>query len=579
MRGFTFEQAADHAARIFLLGPALALISFAVWRRWKAERFADRINPRTLALASSAFSILLLSFMIFFVFRGRPIVDDELTYSSTARFYSYGRIGGEVPPDMIREPFTVITLRGATGKYLPGESLVQVPGVRVGYPALMHIPLALLILFCVWRATRLLGGDELAGWTTALVALSPMFIYCNATGQSQTSSLAAIAVAGLGYAEAKTARPWVGALLVSIGVVFGVFCRIQAMVPIGTVLVIATLFVLYRSRNFLALSAMLAVLAAGAATLAWFNWYLTGSPTKLPWALFSPVEHWGFGRVWTVDSYTHNFRTLLENLAVVIVRMNVWWLGWPLGILLLVYWWRIGRPSDGGVRMWLIASSLFIAVQAAYYSTGISDVGPIYHFELLIPLGLIGGNTIVAALKRSPRLAIVVLLLQFGVGTTQFLVTQGLRLERLVTVINMGAEDVVERMHKPAFVMVEGMCSEALRIGWLHSNFPQRCRTPDCDVISYTRPAPSVVPNYIRYFRNRNCYYVRHDPKTWELVLYTCDEAKGLLQRPITFRDCLSVPSTAQILGWYDPQRAILRRYQEVFGKAALEKITGQELR
>jgi len=357
MRGFTFEQAVDHAARIFLLGPALALIAYGAWRSWRFERLAERIDPRRLAIAASAFSILLTSVMILGVLRGRPIVDDELTYSSTARFYRFGQMGWEVPPGFIREPFSVITNVGLTGKYLPGESLVQVPGVIFGIPALMHIPLAALILFCVWRATRKLGGEQLAGWTTALVALSPMFIYCNATGQSQTSSLAAVALAGLGYAEAKTARPWLGAVLVGAGVVFGVFCRIQAMMPIGTVLVIATAWLLYRSRAFAPLAAMFVILAAGAATLGWYNDHLTGSPLTLPWNLFTPAEHFGFGRVWTVDDYTHNFRTMIENLIVVTIRMNVWWLGWPLGILLLVYWWRSGHPTAGALPVWLIASA------------------------------------------------------------------------------------------------------------------------------------------------------------------------------------------------------------------------------
>jgi len=63
------------------------------------------------------------------------------------------------------------------------------------------------------------------------------------------------------------------------------------------------------------------------------------------------------------------------------------------------------------------------------------------------------------------------------------------------------------------------------------------------------------------------------------LELSTCDEARQLLQRPLTFRDCIVVPSTAQVFGWYNPSDAIRRRIEAVFGKGALEKAAQTELR
>jgi len=561
MRGFTIEQFADHAARLFLLGPALVLLAFAV-AGFDLQPL-KRASLRTAALAVSGLSICLIAFVMFVVLRGRPIVDDELTYNSMAGTYASGHLALPLMPGMLREPFTVATRIGMTGKYLPGEALVQVPGVLVAFPALMHLPLAALALFCVFRATSLLGDPRIAAWTTIFVAASPMFILCAATSQSQLTSLACCAVAGLGYAYIERERPWLGAMLLAIGVVFGVFTRIQAIVPIGAVLVIAALWRLFRQHRLGSMAFLLALLAGGAGLLFWYDWLLTGKPLMLPWNLFRPPEHYGFGAIWPNDSFHHNLRTLLENLLVSAVRLNVWWLGWPLGLALLIHWLMNGRALIGGGRVWVVAAIAFIAFQAGYYSTGISDVGPIYHFELLIPLAIIGANAVAAAFVRSPRLAAAWLLVNFAIATPAFLWTQTSRLNRLTHTIHDEVDARLARLEKPALLLYEWSCGESLRMGWIHSTFPKRWRTDRDDVITYARPLPRHVATYIAQFPGRHCYYYRRNPDTWAPEVYPCEAAKDLMSRPVGLVNCISLPSTAQKMGLYDPWGEIRRRQQE----------------
>jgi hypothetical protein len=558
MRGFTVEQAADHLARLLLFAPALALLAIGIARRWPIDERLPRIAPRTAALAVSCASLVLISVVMFDILRGRAIVDDELTYSSTADFFLEGRIGGEVPPGMPREPFSIRTNRGLTGKYLPGESLVQVPGAAIGQAALMHLPLAALTLFCLWQATLLLSGDErLAAWSVALVAASPMFILCSATMQSQPSSLAALAVAGLGVAHAMRGRAWLGALLLGIGVDLAVLCRIQSAVPFGTVLVLFAIAALWRRRAFPSLALLVAILAGGAASIAMYDAMLSGSPLTLPWTLYKPVEHYGFGQVLPIDSFRHSARTLIENLGVVLVRMNAWWLGWPVSLPLLVFGRRGRLPLH-----WMIGAIVFVVVQAGYYSTGVSDVGQIYHYELLIPLALLGASAIVTALERNRRLAVAVLVVGFGLGTTQFLWTQTARVYRLVTAIHRDAEAALAEMQTPALLLHEFQCSETLSIGWVQASFPVRWRTPRHEVITYPRPLPRFVSAYEQHFANRRCYYFRRNPQTMQPELYRCDDprARQLMARPILATNCMYIPSTAEELGWYHPWQELAKR-------------------
>src|SRR6185503_18273920 len=100
---------------------------------------------------------------------------------------------GVVPPDV----FTVKTLVGYTGKYLPGEGIVQILGVVVGMAPLLHLPLLALTLYSFHRALLLRSGARIADFGTLALALSPMVMLTTATGLSQSTSLCMIALAGL----------------------------------------------------------------------------------------------------------------------------------------------------------------------------------------------------------------------------------------------------------------------------------------------------------------------------------------------------------------------------------------------
>src|SRR5262249_31378035 len=159
--------------------------------------------------------------------------------------------------------FTVRTLAGYTGKYLPGEAIVQILGVLVGLAPLLHLPLYALTLLAFHRALLLRSGARIADLGALALALSPMVMLTTATGLSQATSLCMVVLAGLGFEWTRSERALAGAALLGFAVAFGFATRPQTMLPVGAVLVPWAGIALLRRRSFGALALLAGVLAAG----------------------------------------------------------------------------------------------------------------------------------------------------------------------------------------------------------------------------------------------------------------------------------------------------------------------------
>jgi hypothetical protein len=550
MRGFTLEQLVAHLSAILVGAPALLLLWYGLRRagpRAPTLRELERI-----ALVTSGVSLALSALVLCVVLRGRAIVDDELVYRMQAALLAQGKLALDVPV-LTPEVFTIQSRVGLTGKYLFGEPLVQIPGALIGLPAIAHIPLAALSLLALHRATRLLADRTLAAWAVLFVACSPMFILTTATAQSQATSLFCLAIAGLGYAEARERNPWAGAIAVAMGIGFGVSVRAQVAVPAGLVAVPMAGISLFRRRAFGAVAAAVAVLAAWAVVIGAYDRELTGSALRLPWYAVRPIEHYGFGQVWDNLPYRHTVWRAVQNQGVVLVRFNLWWLGWPAS-LLLVGWWLRGRRETRGARIWLWSGAALIAFEFFYYSTGVSDTGPIYHYELLLPAALLAANAVHDAMERDPRATGALLAIHFGLGTLSTIWLQTARLDRLVSTIHDDVDQALATIEPPAVVFHEPLCTESVSRGWMRETLSRRDRAPWDPIVTYPRPPPSAVRDTMSRFQDRACWYFRVDPRSQSPRVLPCSVAAPLFERPTRNPGrCLYLPSTAQRLGYYDP--------------------------
>src|SRR5207244_6272761 len=119
-------------------------------------------------------------------------------------FFSTGHIAG---PDLGVSPhdyFTVPSRLGYTIKYLPGEPLLQIPGVLLGVPALLHLPIVLVTLWAWHEALRRSSGIGIARFGSICLACSPMLMFTSATGLSHAGCLMWVVLLGLGLGLGNT---------------------------------------------------------------------------------------------------------------------------------------------------------------------------------------------------------------------------------------------------------------------------------------------------------------------------------------------------------------------------------------
>jgi hypothetical protein len=552
MRGFTLEQLANHVLRVLVLGPGLLLLSLGLARVLQLAPTQRLPLIERAHSAAVALSVLVSGYVMLFVLRGRAITDDEVTYAAMARTFTRGLLAEPRFPGQLLDFFEVLTHRGVTGKYLFGEPLVQMLGVLVSMPPLVHLPLNALTLFALQRTVQLLWGDRtLAAASCALLAISPMFVLCAATGQSQTTSLTCVVLCILGYAQAKQRAPVWGGVLAGAALAFGLSVRIQSLVPAGAVVGGAFVLLALRTRNLRALAAFVGMSLVGVVLIGLYNRALSGHALELPWFLQGPgVERYGFVQVWSNKDFVHRPLGALQNLWVVAVRMNGWWLGWPLALLLV---WRRSPLQrvwrHGAIFVWVsVALTVF---ELGYYSTGVSDVGPIYHFELLPCLCILAAQCLIELWRKRPELAMTAVFIHVLFGTGSMLWEQTARLGRLMHAVYAEPESILASLPAQSLLLVEPGCDGTARLGWLHRPFVLVTHDPRAPVVIYSRPNPRQLDAFLAQFPERACYYLARDEQLQPLHI-PCAAARNQLTRPFPVDDsaelCLHLHSTAEKL-------------------------------
>jgi hypothetical protein len=562
MRGLTYEQLWGHVRRALLLGPGVLLLVWGLAARVQLRPPSDL--RRVMKWCAGACSALTAALM-FGVFRGRAITLDELNYAMQASFYRAGRLTGVDLGISPGDLFTIQTRLGYTGKYLPGEGVMQMLGVAVGIPALMHLPIVGATLWAFYQAVRRSSGVAFAQLATAALAISPMLAFTSATGLSHASALLWVVLMGLGLELVKEGRWQVGAVLSAVTFSIGLMTRPQSLIPAGTVLGVALLWQLTKQRAWAGLITLAAVAGAGMSLLFAYNVALSGSPWRLPWFLQCEAEHYGFGPVWRSGTYEHTLRTGLENLLVVATRLNAWWLGFPFSLGVLGLWLGWGRRT-AGASIWFWVGAAVIVFEFAYYSPGGSDVGAIYHYELLLPGAIVAAAVAERLMQSSYGPLLIAVSLALGTGS--WVVEQALRCERLITTIHRDSDAVLAKVQKPALIIHETLQNETVSNGWVGAPaFPRQWREPTDEVVTWPRVHPSVLERAARVYPGRHCYYFRYRPGTNAPELETCERARELLARSTTEPAVDVAPfwirPTAYYRTSYDPARevaALLKR-------------------
>jgi hypothetical protein len=355
-------------------------------------------------LAILAFS--LVAVLQLAVFRGDTITSDENSYLFQARLFAIGRTWTATPPErnLLQFPSSMINLthRRWFSRYTAGHPLALVPGVLAGLPALVPLVFSAGSVVLIFLLARRFYDEPTARVAGALTALSPFFLSMHATLLSHTTSLFCLAVFALACARALESRHVGWGILAgaSLGYLFNTrpYTAVLTAWPFLAWLAWRTA----RTRSGPLVRQGLALAATAALFLvAYFgyNHLTTGYWRLSPYTYYNRSEGIGFGAV-MVSDYVHTPERGLRQTLRNVTRLNHWWLGfngslWVLVGLCLTRW-RLQEAVLALSALSLIAGYFF------FWFGGISTVGPLYYFEALVPLALLGAHSLVTIWRRWP---------------------------------------------------------------------------------------------------------------------------------------------------------------------------------
>jgi hypothetical protein len=388
--------------KILLLLPAAVLGSVAMARSGIRFRFPTHINYPLAVGSLSAIAAIVLVLSTQFLFHETEVTDDENTFDFQARTLLLGRVVNPPPPvaKSFQNTFIINDGRQWVGKYTLGHPFVIAVGMALGNRYVLTIALSVLTLLLIYLISLKVYGDKkVALLTLCLGAISPFFYLVSSSRLSHTTSAFFLALFMYLFLQSRNMieKKGVGTFLSFLaGVALGYAFNVRSLTALGFALPfgIATALDLRQHKPGTLSKGLF--LAAGFALMAcitlWYTGVVTGNPLTFPFHYYDSGEALGFG----VNG--HNILTAVRNLAISLGRLNGVFLGFPLS-LLFVFILLFDRKGFGdllslGILGGIITAYLF------YYSPGVSDLGPVYYYEAIIPLLLLTARGVVFLHRR-----------------------------------------------------------------------------------------------------------------------------------------------------------------------------------
>ncbi|WP_435363795.1 ArnT family glycosyltransferase [Haloarchaeobius sp. DYHT-AS-18] len=433
-----------------------------------------RVDRLRTALATRYAPTLLLSLLtgtvVFLIaselFPYHSLNHDEGVYLQQAALLLDGQFQHYPPAglaDEFRPWFFVVDEGAMYPKYAPVPAGMFALGLAVGLPRLALAAIAagnvgLVVTLGTEAFDRRVG--VLAG---ILLVLSPMFLLASSLFLPYAPTTFLNLLFALGYVravradEATASRRW--AALAGVAIALSFFGRPYTAVLFALPFIGHACWTLWtgyrhdaaRLRPQLTRNLVIAMLGiSGVVAALGYNWLLTGDPLLFPFEAFAPLDGLGFGQrrivdhalVWTPALSVRATTTLLVLFAQSWTAAG--WAGTVVFVVGLLAWAghlrarestpSIDRPhlSDDALRLLLLGIFVSVIVGNLYFwgtynvQGGLEDPndgllaihGPIYHFDMLVPLSVFGAFGVVGVGERlretvaatySPRTARVVL--------------------------------------------------------------------------------------------------------------------------------------------------------------------------
>jgi hypothetical protein len=427
---FVLPEELAQAALFAVFGTAaLVLLTGGLLATSLPERLlamGGRLLSRPWLAAGGAGVFVLVSSLLIsrVVLRRAPICDDENTYRFIAQTLEQGALvapspGSDLP--FYREQFVVITDKARYGKYPIGFPIMLTLGRLVGAESLIVPLLTATLVLLTMLVGRGVYDRRTAALGAVLLALSPQILVTGGTWLSQPAAAVCLAIALVCLlAMERTDAQRVG-WAAAAGLALGYGCLVRPLpggLFVGVVLL--HMAVEQRSRRFSLATwgALLAPLLAFGAIIAMINRAQTGH------ALLSAYQA-AHQSAPVAAFLTAPTAQRTSSLVGALVRLDHWFLGWPLALALCA----LARRNARARLLWGV-----VAAEAAYRllspKVGVGTAGPLYVFEALPALALLeadglrqlaAGRWRLSTLVPGPRLAPVLILSGAFVCATMFL--------------------------------------------------------------------------------------------------------------------------------------------------------------
>ncbi|MCD6384173.1 glycosyltransferase family 39 protein [Candidatus Sumerlaeota bacterium] len=405
MRYIPYRQMSSMFWKIALLFPGTLFLALFLTLKGTVIILEPLADKKSLHWYLALAAVILIIVFVNVVYHHTPITDDESTYDLQARILLDGKLYGPPPP--VEESFDtyfIITKGKYTGKYTLGHPLFLALGMLLGSSYFFPIVLSGALILIIYQISLLLYNDRrLALLSAFLMLISPFYLFTSSTRLSHTTTAFFLGLFMLLFLKLTTSMPKRKTpLLYSFfaGVCAGVAFNVRPLTAIGfTASFAIILLVMVFQRKPKSLITLLVMVAGFLPILAltlWYNKEITGSWLEFPFHYYNPQERLGFGAMLRQGHYVHTPVKSIINLTVSALRMNAFLLGFPISLLFVLVMLFV-RPLESGDKLSLAIIGTYCFVYAFYYSPGVSDTGPIYYYELIIPLILLSARGIVIA--------------------------------------------------------------------------------------------------------------------------------------------------------------------------------------
>jgi len=383
---------------LFLLLPGIIFLAMAfsrskdIYLRESLKHLSIKINISVFTILIALIVAVLIYLLMSFTFSYSPLTDDEGAYLFQAQIFSKGKLYFPLPPSPENFSNVFIILRDGKwcGKYTFGYPLILMFGVLAGYVYLIPILLSMLnIIFVSFLLKEIYEKSDEYRTNLFLILIffltSPFYLLTSSTLLSHSFNLLLLVL--FLWSTIKTFKTENKIYPILMGITIGWVFNVRQLTAVawGFPVFIFILYMLYKDFRKWIVKIVLMGLPFLLFILAFFyyNKVITGSYLLTPFNFYDPQEKMGFTEVLS-RHYLHTPLLALTNLFSSLLKMNIYLLGWAIPLFFVFYYIFFGEKNRWEkLLLYVFISHFFFYL--FYYSPGVSDTGPVYYFELLLP--------------------------------------------------------------------------------------------------------------------------------------------------------------------------------------------------